>query len=110
MNKLETFLEERAAKSAEQKARMSAAYEKNKKIFVGDISAVLLKNLPYWAKTIRTPKLGIAMMPEWEKKIKLMVEITSKKNVTSLSGVPTWTIVLIKEILSIISLPWMFNF
>ena len=80
-------------------SRQLAPYEKNKKIFVGDISAVLLKNLPYWAKTIRTPKLGIAMMPEWEKKIKLMVEITSKKNVTSLSGVPTWTIVLIKEIL-----------
>ena len=38
-------------------------------------------------------------MPEWEEKIKLMAKITSKKNVTSLSGVPTWTIVLIKEIL-----------
>ena len=80
-------------------SRQLAPYEKNKKIFVGDISAVLLKNLPFWAQTIRTPKLGIAMMPEWEEKIKLMAKITSKKNVTSLSGVPTWTIVLIKEIL-----------
>ena len=41
----------------------------------------------------------IALMPEWENKIKMMTEITSKQNVTSLSGVPTWTIVLIKEVL-----------
>ena len=40
-------------------------------------------------------------MPEWEKKIKTMAEITSKQNITNLSGVPTWTIVLIKEVLKI---------
>ena len=40
-------------------------------------------------------------MPEWENKIKLMAEVTSKQNITNLSGVPTWTIVLIKEVLKI---------
>ena len=38
-------------------------------------------------------------MPEWEEKIKLMAETTAKQNITNLSGVPTWTIVLIKEVL-----------
>jgi len=80
-------------------SRQLVPHEKNKNIFVGDISAVLLKNLPFWAQSMRTPNLDVAMMPDWEEKIKLMAKITSKKNVTSLSGVPTWTIVLIKEIL-----------
>ena len=76
-------------------------YDDKKKIFTGDISAILLKNLPFWASYLRTPSIDIALMPEWEKKIKIMAEITSKQNITNLSGVPTWTIVLIKEVLKI---------
>ena len=45
--------------------------------------------------------MNLALMPEWENKIKLMAEVTSKQNITNLSGVPTWTIVLIKEVLKI---------
>ena len=74
-------------------------FDNKNEIFTGDISAILLKNLPFWASYSRTPALDIALMPEWENKIKMMTEITSKQNVTSLSGVPTWTIVLIKEVL-----------
>ena len=74
-------------------------YDDKKKIFTGDISAILLKNLPFWASYLRTPSIDVALMPEWEKKIKTMAEITSKQNITNLSGVPTWTIVLIKEVL-----------
>ena len=76
-------------------------YDDKKKIFTGDISAILLKNLPFWASYLRTPSIDVALMPEWEKKIKTMAEITSKQNITNLSGVPTWTIVLIKEVLKI---------
>ena len=71
------------------------------RLFTGDISAVLLKNLPFWARLFRTPSLDVAMMPEWENKLKKMALITSKQNITNISGVPTWTIVLIKEILKI---------
>ena len=76
-------------------------FDEKKKIFTGDISAILLKNLPAWASYLRTPKMDLALMPEWENKIKLMAEVTSKQNITNLSGVPTWTIVLIKEVLKI---------
>ncbi len=76
-------------------------YGKNKNIFTGDISAILLKNLPFWASKFRTPSIDVALLPEWEVKIKKMAEITSKQNITSLSGVPTWTIFLIKEVLKI---------
>ncbi len=67
----------------------------------GDVSAVIMKNLPLWAQFVRTPKLEIALMDEWEEKINRMAEITIKENVTSISGVPTWTIVLLQRILEI---------
>jgi len=70
-------------------------------IFTGDISAVLIKNLPVWARFFRTPSMKIALMSDWENKIEKMAMITSKQNVTSISGVPTWTIVLIKRILKL---------
>ncbi|MBP6334299.1 MAG: GH3 auxin-responsive promoter family protein [Bacteroidia bacterium] len=71
----------------------------NNDSFYGDISAILMQNLPFWVQMIRTPELSIALMDRWEEKIEKMVEATIKENVTSLSGVPTWTIVLAKQVL-----------
>ena len=65
----------------------------------GDISAVIMQNLPAWAQWMRTPSLEIALMDKWEHKIGKMAETTINENVTSLSGVPTWMIVLLNRIL-----------
>lgn len=67
----------------------------------GDLSAVLLQNTPFWGHWLRTPDLVIALMNEWESKIEKLAENTIKENVTSISGVPTWTLVLFKRILEI---------
>jgi hypothetical protein len=67
----------------------------------GDLSAVLLQNSPFWGNWIRTPELNIALLDEWENKIEKLAESTILENVTSISGVPTWTLVLIKRILEI---------
>ncbi|TAE33602.1 MAG: hypothetical protein EAZ91_03035 [Cytophagales bacterium] len=66
----------------------------------GDISAVIMKNLPTWGQFIRTPSLEVALMSEWEAKMDRMAEITSGENVTSILGVPTWTLVLLEKILA----------
>ena len=66
----------------------------------GDVSAVVMKNLPSWAQYIRTPSLEVALMDEWEAKLERMAEITSQENVTSLLGTPTWAMVLISKILA----------
>jgi hypothetical protein len=68
---------------------------------MGDVSAVVMKNLPIWAQIIRTPSLDVALMDVWEEKIQKMAEVTSQENVTSILGVPTWTLVLIDKILEI---------
>lgn len=67
----------------------------------GDLSAVLLQNSPFWASFIRTPELSIALMDEWENKIESLAQNTINEDVSSISGVPTWTMVLLKRILEI---------
>lgn len=73
----------------------------NEEISYGDLSAVLLQNTPFWGQWLRTPELSIALMDEWEGKIEQLAQSTIQENVTSISGVPTWTLVLIKRILEI---------
>ena len=73
----------------------------NSSLLLGDVSAVVMKNLPIWAQIIRTPSLDVALMDDWDQKIEKMAIETSKENVTSILGVPTWTLVLIEKILDI---------
>ncbi|MER3498238.1 MAG: hypothetical protein C4308_06150 [Chitinophagaceae bacterium] len=73
----------------------------NYEVQYGDLSAVLLQNSPFWGHWLRTPDLSIALMDEWESKIEKLADSTVKENVTSISGVPTWTLVLLKRILEI---------
>lgn len=70
-------------------------------IHFGDLSAVLIKNLPMWAEYYRTPDISIALMDNYEEKMDKMAQATIKENVTNISGVPTWTIVLAKKILEL---------
>jgi len=67
----------------------------------GDLSAVLMQNTPFWGNWIRTPDLKIALMDEWEEKIEKLAQTTLQENVTSVSGVPTWTLVLFQRILEL---------
>jgi hypothetical protein len=69
--------------------------------FYGDLSAVIIKNLPFWAELLRTPNMAIALMDNYEDKIEQMARATIEVNVTNIAGVPTWTIVLAKRILEI---------
>jgi hypothetical protein len=73
----------------------------NSDISYGDLSAVLLQNTPFWGHWLRTPDLSVALLDEWEEKIEKLALTTINENVTSISGVPTWTLVLFKRILEI---------
>lgn len=73
----------------------------NEEIQFGDLSAVLMQNAPFWSNWIRTPDLSIALMDEWESKIEKLAQSTINENVTSISGVPTWSLVLFRRILEL---------
>ncbi len=66
---------------------------------VGDLSAILIKNVSPLVNMIRVPSKEIALMSEWESKIEAIVNSTIKSDITSISGVPSWMLVLIKRIL-----------
>lgn len=71
----------------------------NPKSNYGDVSAVIMQNLPIWAKIVKTPSLKVALMSEWEAKLEAMVDECSNENVTSMAGVPTWTLILLRRII-----------
>ena len=73
----------------------------NEAVQYGDLSAVVVQNSPFWASWIRTPDLSIILMEEWEEKIEKLAQATIAENVTSMAGVPTWLILVLKRILEI---------
>ncbi|HYW95333.1 MAG TPA: GH3 auxin-responsive promoter family protein [Bacteroidales bacterium] len=67
--------------------------------YYGDLSAILIENLPFWSTFIRTPSSKIALLSEWEEKLEMLARHTVNENVTNIAGVPSWVLVLIKYIL-----------
>lgn len=65
----------------------------------GDLSAVIVQNLPFLAELARTPNSEITLMEGWNEKIEKLAEATINENVTSLAGVPSWMLILLRYIL-----------
>ena len=76
----------------------SKRFEGNPSAYIANISAIVMKSLPFWAQYKRTPGLDITMMESWEEKIKMMAAVTTKENVTSMAGSPMWIILLLQHI------------
>lgn len=73
-------------------------YEDNNTFF-GDLSAILIDNMPVWAEFSSTPNHKISLLGDWETKLPAIVHETIRENVTSLAGVPSWMMVLLNKIL-----------
>lgn len=67
--------------------------------YYGDLSSILLENVPFWADFIRTPSTEIALIEEFEEKIERIIDTALEENVTSFSGVPSWYLVLFNRVL-----------
>ena len=73
-------------------------YQENGTVF-GDLSAILIDNMPFWAEFSSTPSNKVSLMDNWETKLQAIVDETVKENVTSLAGVPSWMLVLLNQVL-----------
>lgn len=73
-------------------------YKENGTVF-GDLSAILIDNMPFWAEFSSTPKNDISLMADWETKMQAIVNETIWENVTSLAGVPSWMLVLLNNVM-----------
>ncbi|MEO2053177.1 MAG: GH3 auxin-responsive promoter family protein [Allomuricauda sp.] len=73
-------------------------YEDNGTFF-GDLSAILIDNMPLWAEYSSTPSNKVSLMSEWESKLEAIIEESIQENVTSLAGVPSWMLVLLNQVI-----------
>ena len=77
----------------------SQIYENNNTYF-GDLSAILIENMPIWAEFSSTPSSKVSLMHEWESKLSAIINETKTENVTSFAGVPSWMLVLLNRIMT----------
>ena len=83
-------------------------YEDNDTVF-GDLSAIIIDNLPFWAEMSSTPSNKVSLMSEWESKLDAIVKETIAENVTSLAGVPSWMLVMLNKVLEETGKPNLFE-
>ena len=67
----------------------------------GDVSAVIMQQLPTWAEQLRTPPLALALLEEWEEKIERIAAHVLTQDVRTLAGVPTWMVVLLRRVVAL---------
>ena len=72
----------------------------NKSLY-GDLSAIIIENIPFWTEFYRTPPTEISLIGEFEEKINKIIEYSLDEKVTSLAGVPSWYLVLLKRVLEV---------
>jgi len=68
-------------------------------VFIGDLSAIIINNLPIWTELRRTPKKEIALLENWEEKLDRMAASVLDQNICIIAGVPSWTLLLLQKVL-----------
>ena len=67
----------------------------------GDVSAVIMENMPLWAKYVRTPSAETALLDDWEMKLEKIANEVINENVSSIAGVPTWTVLVLQRVMEL---------
>ena len=73
----------------------------NTNCYYGDLSAIIIENIPFWTDFYRTPSTEISLLEEFEEKIEKIIQYSLNENVTSFAGVPSWYLVLLKRVLEV---------
>ncbi len=69
--------------------------------YVGDVSAIMIQQMPIYAKYFLTPDVATSLLPDWEIKLERIAQTALHQNITNISGVPTWTLLLFRRILEL---------
>lgn len=72
-------------------------YENNSSYY-GDLSAIIIDNLPFWAELSSTPSSKVSLIPEWEQKVEAIINESLSQKVTSFAGVPSWMLSLLQKV------------
>ena len=72
-----------------------------KQSLVGDLSAILIENINPLVNLLRVPKKEIALLSDFEEKMEKIARVAMEKNVTNISGVPSWMLAVIKRVMEL---------
>ena len=67
-------------------------------VFSGDVSDIMMMNLPWWAKRNHYPRGDLAGIKSWEERVDRVSRDSIKRNVRVLSGVPSWLLILLNKL------------
>ena len=73
---------------------------KHREAYVGDLSAIMIDNLPFWANLVTVPEKKTALIADWEEKLDKIIDEALRSNLTGLAGVPSWMLMFLKEVLN----------
>lgn len=75
-------------------------FNENPESIIGDVSAIMIANMPLIGRPFYVPDVKVAIMEDWEKKLELTADLAVEENeIGTIGGVPTWNLVLFRKIL-----------
>lgn len=66
---------------------------------VGDLSANLIDAINPVVNLVRVPSKKTALMEDWSAKLPALVKASIRQNITNISGVPSWFMTVIREVI-----------
>lgn len=66
---------------------------------IGDLSAHLIEAMNPLADMVRVPRRSIALLEDWSEKLPLLVKASAHENITNISGVPSWFMTVIRNVI-----------
>lgn len=77
----------------------SALTEHAPGIFSGDLSGIVAKKRPWWARSRYFPPPDIALLGDWDVKLARIAALAPGEDIRSISGTPSWLVFLIQALI-----------
>jgi hypothetical protein len=74
-------------------------YEYSSNSEIADVSALLYRFTDTWINYFKALPMDVALLNDWEEKLQKIAEVSIPQNVTNISGVPTWMLLLFRTVL-----------
>ncbi len=78
---------------------LGGSYVRENGALIGDLSAVLISQTPFWSGWFRAPKMETALIPDFDRKIEGICRECTREKITAFAGVPSWNLVLMRRVL-----------
>jgi hypothetical protein len=67
----------------------------------GEISGISASNLPSWFEGVYRPGDRISSIDDWDERVAMIAKEAPEWNVSAMSGIPSWILLMIKEIIKV---------